>query len=72
MIQPRSPKDLIFLRPEVLASRLTGGRISRDGTHAPEKFETMVHSRWELYGQPGSLSVMAISQQLTEFDARRI
>jgi hypothetical protein len=39
--------------PEVLASRLAGGRISRDGTHAAEEFETMIPSRWELYGQLG-------------------
>jgi hypothetical protein len=46
----RVSKGPNLFRPEVLASRSGGGRISRDGTHAPEKFETMVPPRWELYG----------------------
>jgi len=33
-------EDQIFFRLEVLASRSGGGRISRDGTHAPEKLKT--------------------------------
>ena len=36
----RKPGDL-FTR-EVSASRLGGGRFTRDGTHAPEKLKTMV------------------------------
>ena len=36
-------------------SVLAGGRLSRDGTRGSEKSKTMVPSRWELYGQPGSM-----------------
>ena len=35
-------------------SVLAGGRLSRDGTRGSEKSKTMVPSRWELHGQPGS------------------
>jgi hypothetical protein len=41
--------------PRVSASRSGGGRFTRDGTHADEEFETMIPSRWELHGQPGSM-----------------
>jgi hypothetical protein len=34
-----------------------------DGNHAPEKLKTMVPPRWELYGQPGSMRVMALLRQ---------